>query len=533
MSSKDYWAKREEANRQANIKTDAEYAKEIQEIYKNMMDQVEKEINGFYTKYARDEGITMAEAKKRVSQLEIEKYERKAKRYVKNKDFSSKANEEMKLYNLTMKINRLELLKANIGLEMVASFDELDKFFDEKLTERTLEEFERQAGILGKTITNNAEMANSIVNASFKNATYSDRIWMYQGMMKAELDKLLQEGIIQGKHPNVLARHLTKLFGVSTKDAQRLMVTEMRRVQTGAQKASFEKNGFTEYTFIAEPTACPICAVLNGKHFKVSKMLPGENAPPMHPWCRCSTAAYMDGKEYEDWLDFLDKGGTTEEWEKLKVQLKMKSDLQYRTRYSKEERNIVRNDEEIIARKIEGSKNVFVAKDLELTKFEASNASKAVDEAYKLIYGNKIKHKPDIYILKSDSFAGKTTGVYRAGDNSLFLNEAIFKKETLNSFTDEYVSGGDTRSHIIHELVHVQQHEETVETFKREIRTGTDLKEYNSLMESLAKEKVDDLINTGYNYDVSRYAKESHDNKDYAEVMAELYTYLSLGGKKL
>lgn len=211
----------------------------------------------------------------------------------------------------------------------------------------------------------------------------------------------------------------------------------------------------------------------------------------------------------------------------------MKSDLQYRTRYSKEERNIVRNDEEIIARKIEGSKNVFVAKDLELTKFEASNASKAVDEAYKLIYGNKIKHKPNIYILKSESFIGRTTGGYRAGDNSLFLNEAIFKKETLNSFTDEYVSGGDTRSHIIHELVHVQQHEETVETFKREIRTGTDLKEYNSLMESLAKEKVDDLINTGYNYDVSRYAKESHDNKDYAEVMAELYTYLSLGGKKL
>ena len=42
-------------------------------------------------------------------------------------------------------------------------------------------------------------------------------------------------------------------------------------------------------------------------------MLTGENAPPMHLWCRCSTAAYMDGKEYEDWLDFLDKGGTTEE----------------------------------------------------------------------------------------------------------------------------------------------------------------------------------------------------------------------------
>ena len=32
-------------------------------------------------------------------------------------------------------------------------------------------------------------------------------------------------------------------------------------------------------------------------------MLPGENAPPMHPRCRCSTAAYEDSAGYEKWLD--------------------------------------------------------------------------------------------------------------------------------------------------------------------------------------------------------------------------------------
>ena len=110
-----------------------------------------------------------------------------------------------------------------------------------------------------------------------------------------------------------LSRHLTKLFGVNSKAAERLMVTELTRVQIAAKKSSFERNGYEEYEYIAQPTACPVCAALDGKIFKVSKMLPGENAPPMHPWCRCSTAAYMDGKEYEDWLDFLDKGGTTEE----------------------------------------------------------------------------------------------------------------------------------------------------------------------------------------------------------------------------
>ena len=116
----------------------------------------------------------MSEAKRRVSKIDIEEYGRKAARYVKTKDFSKQANDEMRLYNATMKINRLELLKANIGLELVAGFDELQKYFEEKLTNRTMDEFKRQSGILGRTVQNNEKAAHAIVNASFKNATYSD-----------------------------------------------------------------------------------------------------------------------------------------------------------------------------------------------------------------------------------------------------------------------------------------------------------------------------------------------------------------------
>lgn len=318
MNSKEYWKKREEENLKKNLKTEETYRKELNQIYDYMMDQIQKEINGFYTKYAKKEGITLAEAKKRVSKLDIEAYERKAAKYVKEKDFSDEANEEMRLYNATMKINRLEMLKANIGLEMVDGFNELQQFFDQKLTERTLQEFERQAGILGKTIRNNAQAAGVIVNASFHNATFSDRIWLYQDMLKADVDKLLQEGLIQGRNPRVLARHLEKRFGASRYDAERLMRTELARVQIEAQKQSFERNGYEEYEFIALGSACGICKELDGKHFKVKDMMPGENAPPMHPNCRCSVAAYEDSDEYEAWLDFLDKGGTTEEWEERK-----------------------------------------------------------------------------------------------------------------------------------------------------------------------------------------------------------------------
>ena len=318
MDSQTYWKNREAEQRKHNIRDEAEYQKHIREIYQNMIDEIEKEINGFYGKYAKKEGITIAEARKRAAKADIEALGRKAAKYVKEKNFSQQANEEMRLYTMTMKVNRLELLKAQIGLEMVAGFDELQKYYDEKLTDRTSSEFERQAGILGKTIQNNAKAADAIVNASFHNATYSDRIWMYQDMLKNEVSSLLQTGLIQGQNPRRLATHLRKRFGVSQSNAERLMITELARVQTEAQKQSFERNGFEEYTFLALGDACPICKALDGKHFKVKKMMPGTNASPMHPRCRCSVAAYEDSEDYEEWLDFLDKGGTTEEWNKLK-----------------------------------------------------------------------------------------------------------------------------------------------------------------------------------------------------------------------
>ena len=250
-----------------------------------------------------------------MSKLDIAAYQRKAKRYVADKDFSKQANEEMRLYNLTMKVNRLEMLKANIGLELVAGHNEQEKFMSKILRGRTEEELQRQAGILGKTVRNNAKLAETIPNASFHNATFSERIWGNQAALKAELSKQLQVGMIQGKNPRVLAREIQKTFGASASNAERLMRTELARVQTEAQKQSFLANGFEMYTFHVNHGCCAACSDLDGKHFKIKDMIPGKNAPPMHPNCRCSVSAYEDDAEYEAWLDFLDKGGTTEEWE--------------------------------------------------------------------------------------------------------------------------------------------------------------------------------------------------------------------------
>ena len=316
-ANKDYWRRREQENLKNNLKSEAEYAKELNRIYGDAMDNIQKEIDAFYGRYVGKEGITIAEAKKRVSKLDIEAYSRKAEKYVREKDFSKQANEEMRLYNLTMKVNRLEMLKAQIGLELVSSFDEVDRMLGEKLTERATEEFERQAGILGESVGDVSRAAASIVGASFHNATFSQRIWANQDVLRSEISRLLQKGMIQGKHSDVLARELRKSFDTSRYESERLMRTEMARVQTQAQMQALDRYGIEEYEYMACPNGdiCATCKALNGKHFKTKDAMPGENAPPMHPNCHCATCAYLDEEKYSQWLDtYKDHGLGFKEW---------------------------------------------------------------------------------------------------------------------------------------------------------------------------------------------------------------------------
>ena len=103
---------------------------------------------------------------------------------------------------------------------------------------------------------------------------------------------------------------------------------EMARVQTAAQQESFERNGFKEYEYICcgMPDACDVCRALDGKVFKVKDMMVGENAPPMHPNCHCSTSAAAASREdFDAWLDAKAAGETDlgfEDWGRFNKNVK-------------------------------------------------------------------------------------------------------------------------------------------------------------------------------------------------------------------
>ena len=301
---------------------EAQQQKEIEKIYAEMYRWAEDEINRFYGKYADAEGIDITEAKKRVTQADIEAYEALAKEYVKNKDFSDRANAEMRLYNATMRINRLEMLKARIGIHLVDGINDIDKYYEQVITDRTRQEIERQAGILGETVTNadTTKRANNIVNATFFNATYSERIWSHQDRLRSMINIELQKGLIAGVGSREMAQRVKREFDVSMSDAHRLMVTELRRVQTDVAMDSYKASGVEKYVYMAvNPRACPICREIDGEVYNVADAEPAKNAPPMHPRCHCTTAPYVEEDEYNAWLNYLNQGGSTSDWNKMSL----------------------------------------------------------------------------------------------------------------------------------------------------------------------------------------------------------------------
>ena len=291
-----YFQKRELEWQKQQIKDDKRRMAEIKAMMVELQDAIQEEIERNWYVFSSGQGISMEEAYKRSNELDVVRFAKKAKKYVKNRDFSPQANKELKLYNLTMRVNRLELLKANIGLELIRTFDEIDKYISNELTTVAKEEMKRQAGILYIDVSKNeyTSMLKQIANGSFQGVEFSNLIWSYQNELKADLSKLLQRSIVLGRNPKMLAPELKKYLTEEGKlnakfNTQRLMVSETTNVQIAIQKQSYLDAGIEKYGYNAEPNACSVCAKLKDKTFLVSEMMPGKNAPSMHPFCRCST----------------------------------------------------------------------------------------------------------------------------------------------------------------------------------------------------------------------------------------------------
>lgn len=317
MLSNKYWEDRYRAEEKARELADKRVAFQLQGIYQQHANNIQKEIDSFWQRYADKEGITKLEAKQRADSLDMVNVGFKAKQLVEranrlrergqkvtSEDFTKAENDLMRLYNLKMKTSRLEVLQANIKLHQydlaLSEFEIIDRHLVESIRRENI----FSAGVLNMTLgsfESSKVSADSIVYANFENASWSSRVWERQNELRNIVKKGVADTVLRGKGTNVLINSLKKEFDVSYGYARRLAVTESARVYSEAQKSNYETNGVEEFEVMTELKACHICQPFNGKIFKVSELVPALNAPPFHPNCRCTTVPHFrkDVHRYE------------------------------------------------------------------------------------------------------------------------------------------------------------------------------------------------------------------------------------------
>ena len=281
------------------IKRDIERDKLLSSLYQESYDRLQSEIDRFYMAYAGKEGLTKQEAMKRASEFDVTKFNDKARQAVKNKDFSNKTNSMLRTYNLKMKVSRLELLKAELALEMQNLTTDVNQVFDTARADEFLNEYKRQAGILGVSSSGAEKRMKSILDADFYGQNFSSRVWGRTGLhanlqrdVFSSLNRIYTDMMGYKQEAKLLANR----YGTSKENAKRLLKTEIARINADTQLAMLKDNGFTHMVYVAEPGACDICGPLDRKAIPIDKVEKGVNMFPMHPNCRCSAYGHIKMK---------------------------------------------------------------------------------------------------------------------------------------------------------------------------------------------------------------------------------------------
>lgn len=290
-----YWSKRTLREREASIKKgEAEFKKELEDLYNLQLSQLRKELDTYIQKFVNKNGLSVSDAKRKADSFDVKAFETKAKQYVANKDFSPKANRELRDYNFSMSVGRQELLIQELELELLALSEGERQLTNDYLTNGYKSEIARES-LLDQTVPRGKTLEkymNTAVNANFEGAKWSERIWNRQEKLRKLVKNEVTRALIRGENGLTIARKIRKYMDASRTEAERLAITEHARVQTLAQQVIMKDNGFKHFKLMPESRACDICKGIGKETEKnpvrIADMEIGTNAPPIHPYCRCA-----------------------------------------------------------------------------------------------------------------------------------------------------------------------------------------------------------------------------------------------------
>ena len=324
MPKNKYWRerfKKEEAR--MNALTEIEVRRAAKE-YEKSFREIEKDINNWYSRIAKNNDISYADAEKLLSKKELEEFKWTVGEYIKRGRENNLTGEWMKqLENASAKyhIERLEAMKLQISNQVEQLYNKRQYDMENFLKNTFKDSYYHSAfniaqgtGVGKKMYALNSNLVDKVINkpwmADGKN--FSDRLWQDKENLINTLHTELTQSFIRGDTQDKVIKRFMEKFDTKKHVAARLIRTESAAYQSKGRLQCYGDLDVEKYEIIStlDIKTSHICRDLDGTIFDAKDYEIGVTANPFHPFCRSTTAPYFDDAE-DDVRAARDSNGKT------------------------------------------------------------------------------------------------------------------------------------------------------------------------------------------------------------------------------
>ena len=308
MKNSDYWKQRFTQLEEAQNKIGEIAVKKIEQLYRTAQKQMEAEIAVWYQRFAVNNGITLAEARKWLTGDDLEELKWDVQEYIKRGEENAISGAWKKqLENASAKyhISRLEALKIRAQQSLEVLYGQYGKTITDALSAvyesgyyHTAYELQKGFGVGWDIAGLDQRQIEKVLAKPWAADAYnfSERIWKNKDKLINEVHNTLTQNILRGQDPQKAIDAIAKKMQTSKYNAGRLVMTEEAYFSSAAQKEAFDELGVEQYEIVAtlDTHTSDICRSLDGKVYPMKDYEAGVTAPPFHVWCRSTTAPYFE-----------------------------------------------------------------------------------------------------------------------------------------------------------------------------------------------------------------------------------------------
>lgn len=334
MKNREYWAERFMQLEDSKNNKSLSIISEVDEIYEKAIVQINKDIETWYARVAKNNKISMFEAKQLLSKGELKEFKWTVEEYIKYGEANALNQSYMNLLenaSARVHISRLEALKLQtrhtIEIMEESKNKAITQGFNELYSNNYYHSaFEIQKGVnLGWSLqTVNAKQIETVLNKPWAvdGRNFSERIWNDKQKLINTIHTELSQAIIRGQNPQSIVKTVANKLNVSKSQAARLVHTESAYIASASQKDCFNDLDVESFEYVAtlDSKTSELCRDMDGRVFEMKLYEIGVTAPPLHVFCRSCVAPWFSDNYTERIVGggsgayFIDSNITYNEW---------------------------------------------------------------------------------------------------------------------------------------------------------------------------------------------------------------------------